>query len=129
MMGDGIFDEIMSNVEEPTLSECLEFGQGDDDTVFELFEGVHLMLEGLYKVLNYGDDWWKSMNQSIWCDDMISAEAKKIDWDKLDDVLNRIFIIMAGAYMREEKFFSALKRLTDMGVGFRPQRRKRNGEM
>lgn len=64
--------------DEPLVSEILQFGQSDDDCVFEAFKGIHYLQKGYYILTNYGDEWWKdTLNQDIWCDQMIKEEWEK----------------------------------------------------
>lgn len=108
----------------PLVSEILEFGQGDDDCVFEVFKGMHYLHKGYYTLINYGDGWWEdTLNQDIWCNQMIEEEWKKVDWEQFETTIEKIFKIMCGSYINENKFFEALGKLSEMGDGYRPQRK------
>lgn len=114
----------MSN--EPLLAEVLDFGQSDDDCVFDVFQGIYYLQKGYYALINYGDEWWKdALNQDIWCDQMIKEEWEKIDWEEFEDAIEKITKIMIGSYVSESKFYKALEILHDKGIGFRPQRKEK----
>jgi len=108
----------------PTVDTLLEFGQGDDDVVFELFKGVHQMMQGYYTLFNYGDEWWEALNQDVWCDKMISDAFEKVDWEAVEEALEITYKVMCGSYVREPKLFEALEIINEKGIGFRPQRKE-----
>lgn len=111
--------------DEPLVSEILQFGQGDDDCVFDVFKGIHYLQKGYYTLINYGNEWWEdALNQDIWCNQMIEEEWKKIDWEQFENTIEKIFKIMSGSYIDECKFYDALEKLNKNGIGYRPQRKK-----
>lgn len=110
--------------EEPTLSSVLDFGQGDDDTVLELFNGLNSMLNGYYTLENYGDKWWEAMNQDIWFDAAMQEEWNKVDWETVLASIEMMSKLMIGTYVKFGKFTDGLNVIGDIGKGHRPQRKK-----
>lgn len=96
--------------EVPTVDKILEFGQGDDDVVFELFQGIHYMMAGYYALFNYGDEWWEAMNQDIWMNDIVKEVWGKVDWEDVEMALEITYKVMCGSYVRESKFYDALEK-------------------
>jgi len=110
--------------DEPLLAEVLNFGQGDDDCVFDAFKGIHYLQKGYYTLINYGDEWWEdTLNQDVWCDKLIKEQWHKIDWEQFETTIEMIFKVMCGSYVNEYKFFEALEKLNELGDGYRPQRK------
>lgn len=120
---------VINMNDEPLVRDILEFGQGDDDCVFEAFQGIHYLLQGYYTLVNYGDDWWKNtLNQDVWCDQLIKEQWEKVDWEEFETAIEIIYKVMCGSYVRESKFYEALENLNERGIGFRPKREKRGKE-
>lgn len=110
--------------DEPLLAEVLNFGQGDDDCVFDAFKGIYYLQKGYYTLINYGDEWWEdTLNQDVWCNKLIEEQWHKIDWEQFETTIEMIFKVMCGSYVNEYKFFEALEKLNELGDGYRPQRK------
>ena len=109
---------------EPTLSSVLAFGQGDDDTVLELFNGLNNMTNGYYALINHGNNWWQEMNQDVWFDSAMQEAWDKVDWDSVETALEMISKLMIGTYVRLGKFTDGLNTIGDIGMGHRPRRKK-----
>lgn len=115
----------MTNNEEPKLSDLLNFGQGDDDIILRCTEAINKMLEGFYTLDNYSrgqnsSKWWLALNRSTFHDSIISEQWAKIDWDVFMDSLWTIQIVMNGEYIKSDKFVEALKKMKELGYGYRP---------
>ena len=101
------------------LAEVLDYGQGYDDVIAELFENFKKFRDGYFGLINYGDDWWKAFNQSTWFD-----EAMQEEWDKIEEIdfsatIEKMAMAMAGSYVRFEKFADGVKDAYEQGCGFR----------
>ena len=112
--------------EEPTLSSVLEFGQCDDDDVLELFNGLKMMSDGFYKLINHGDEWWDAMNQDVWFNEAMKNEWNKVDWDEVETAIEMMSKLMIGTYVRLNKFVDGLNTIEQIGLGYRPQRKKKS---
>lgn len=109
---------------EPTLSSTLEFGQQDDDIVLELFNGLNNMVNGYYTLVSHGEDWWSAMNQDTWFDAEMKKVWESVDWDEVETALEIASKLMIGTYVRLNKFTDGLNELSELGKGYRPQRKK-----
>lgn len=115
-------------MDEPKLSKVLEFGQQDDDIVLDLFNGLNKMVNGYYQLINYGDDWWKAMNQDSWFDSEMKEVWESVDWDEVETALELLSKLMIGTYVRLNRFTEGLNEISELGLGHRPQRKEKNNE-
>ena len=101
------------------LSEILEYGQGYDDVIVELFKNFQKFRDGYYGLINYGDDWWKNFNQSTWFDKTMQEQWKQIEDIDFMTVIDTMAMAMAGEYVNFDKFVNGVIDAYENGGGFR----------
>lgn len=111
------------------IEKCLDYGQGYDDTIVELFKAFKKFSDGYYELIDYGDDWWMCFNQN--------SEFNKImkdAWERLDGEHNRIMtcidimqIALVGGYCNFDKFTDGVIEAYENGGGFRHKEVNDNG--
>ena len=102
------------------LSEILEYGQGADDVIMEIFVGFHKFWDGYYTLVNYGDEWWKdTFNQSIEFDKLMKSQWQKLENADIGEVIDTMAIAMAGVYVKFGKFVEGVVGAYKDGKGYR----------
>lgn len=109
------------------IGELLDYGQGDDTAITEILDGFNKLCEGFYQLVNYGDEWWKVLNQNIVTDTLIEEAWRYLFPSTGDTIekLDQIEIALAGSYIKFDKFVEACKEAYKNGGGYRPEGNKK----
>lgn len=96
----------------PSLEQVIDYGQGDDEVITELFINFKKLRDGYYGLVNNGNDWWTVFNQGIEFD----REMAKI-WESIDkntefmEKLTQMGMLMTGAYIHFDDFVDGLSEI------------------
>lgn len=101
------------------LSQVLEYGQGYDDVIVELFKSFKQFMEGYFGLINYGDDWWQNFNQGVEFDEVMKEQWKKIESIDFMKTIDTMAMAMAGTYVDFYKFVNGVIDAYEQGGGFR----------
>ena len=102
------------------LADVIDWGQGYDDDIMELFKAFKKFRDGYYELINYDDDWWRLFNQGTDFDEIMEEAWKEID-DKYRFMTNieKMAVAMAGTYVRFNKYVDAVLDAYEKGNGLR----------
>lgn len=101
------------------LADVLEYGQGYDDDITELFKAFKMFRDGYYALINYGDDWWEVFNQGKDFDEIMEEQWKQIEDIDFMNLIEKMAVAMAGTYVRFDRFVDGVVDAYEQGNGFR----------
>ena len=99
--------------------DILEYGQGYDDEIAEIFEAFNKFRDGYYELTNYGDDWWKVFNQDTMFDEMMQTQWSEIEKIDLMAVIEKMAKAMVGTYVRFGMFAKVVIDADKNKMGYR----------
>ena len=101
------------------LVDILEYGQGYDDFIAEVYEAFNQFRNGYYGLLNFGDEWWETFNQDNMFDDMMKKQWAEIEKIDLMSVIDKMAKAMAGTYVDFDAFARVVIDANKKKMGFR----------
>ena len=104
--------------------DILEYGQGYDDDIVEIFEAFNNFRNGYYGLINYGDDWWKTFNQDTMFDEMMASQWSEIEKIDMMEVIEKMAKAMIGTYVSFERFTQVLTDANQNKMGFRHEEKQ-----
>ena len=104
--------------------DILEYGQGYDDGIAEIFEAFNNFRNGYYGLINYGDDWWKTFNQDTMFDEMMASQWSEIEKIDMMEVIEKMAKAMIGTYVSFERFTQVLIDANQNKMGFRHEEKQ-----
>ena len=107
---------------ETKVIDVLEYGQGDDGNIAEIFKAFKQFRDGYYELVNWGDDWWKVFNQDTMFDEMMSEQWNEIEKIDFMSVIEKMAKAMIGTYVRFNSFAETVILASDEGKGYQPNR-------
>ena len=113
---------------ETKVVDVLEYGQGDDGEIAEIFKAFKQFRDGYYELTNWGEDWWKVLNQDTMFDEMMAEQWKEIEKIDFMSVIEKMTKALVGTYVRFDFFAETVILASEEGKGFQPNREKRNEE-
>ena len=99
--------------------DILEYGQGYDDSIAEIFEAFNNFRNGYFGLINYGDDWWKTFNQDTMFDEMMASQWSEIEKIDMMGVIEKMAKAMIGTYVSFDRFAQVLIDANQNKMGFR----------
>lgn len=113
---------------ETKVVDVLEYGQGDDGNIAEIFKAFKKFRDGYYELTNWGDDWWKVLNQDTMFDEMMAEQWKEIEKIDFMSVIEKMAKALVGTYVRFDCFAETVILASEEGKGFQPNRAERKEE-
>ena len=107
---------------ETKVIDVLEYGQGDDGEIAEIFKAFKQFRDGYYELVNWGDDWWKVFNQDTMFDEMMSEQWNEIEKIDFMSVIEKMAKAMIGTYVRFNYFAETVILASEEGKGYQPNR-------
>lgn len=104
--------------------DILEYGQGYDDSIAEIFEAFNNFRNGYYGLINYGDDWWKTFNQDTMFDEMMASQWSEIEKIDMMGVIEKMAKAMIGTYVSFDRFAQVLIDADKNKMGFRHEEKQ-----
>ena len=104
--------------------DILEYGQGYDDSVAEIFEAFNNFRNGYFGLINYGDDWWKTFNQDTMFDEMMASQWSEIEKIDMMGVIEKMAKAMIGTYVSFDRFAQVLIDANQNKMGFRHEEKQ-----
>ena len=104
--------------------DILEYGQGYDDSIAEIFEAFNNFRNGYYGLINYGDDWWKTFNQDTMFDEMMASQWSEIEKIDMMGVIEKMAKAMIGTYVSFDRFAQVLIDAYKNKMGFRHEEKQ-----
>ena len=104
--------------------DILEYGQGYDDSIAEIFEAFNNFRNGYYGLINYGDDWWKTFNQDTMFDEMMASQWSEIEKIDMMGVIEKMAKAMTGTYVSFDRFAQVLIDADKNKMGFRHEEKQ-----
>lgn len=98
--------------------DILEYGQGYDDSIAEIFEAFNNFRNGYFGLINYGDDWWKTFNQDTMFDEMMASQWSEIEKIDMMGVIEKMAKAMIGTYVCFDRFVQVLVDANQNKMGF-----------
>ena len=99
--------------------DILEYGQGYDDEIAEIFEAFNKFRDGYYELVNYGDEWWQVFNQDTMFDEMMRTQWSEIEKIDMDGVIEKMAKAMIGTYVSFDRFAKVVIDADKNKMGFR----------
>ena len=91
------------------LESIIDYGQGDDEWILQIFKAFKKFYEGFYELIDNGDAWWDAFNQSTYFNETMQREWQKIEDIDMISTLGNMANAMMGTYLKYEKFVDALE--------------------
>lgn len=113
---------------ETKVVDVLEYGQGDDGEIAEIFKAFKQFRDGYYELTNWGDEWWKVLNQDTMFDEMMAEQWKEIEKIDFMSVIEKMAKALVGTYVRFDFFAETVILASEEGKGFQPNRVERKEE-
>lgn len=107
---------------ETKVIDVLEYGQGDDGNIAEIFKAFKQFRDGYYELVNWGDDWWKVFNQDTMFDEMMAEQWNEIEKIDFMSVIEKMAKAMIGTYVRFDSFAETVILASEAGKGYQPNR-------
>ena len=104
--------------------DILEYGQGYDDEIAEIFEAFNKFRDGYYELVNYGDEWWKVFNQDTMFDEMMASQWSEIEKIDMMEVIEKMAKAMVGTYVRFGAFAKVVIDADKNKMGFRHEEKQ-----
>lgn len=101
------------------ISDIVEYGQGYDDAILEVFKAFRKFYDGYYELVNYGDDWWETLNQDVCFERVMEKEWANFTSLDMDSVLSNMKMALIGVYVRLDRFVDGLDDAFQKGNGLR----------
>lgn len=99
------------------VREILEYGQGQDDAIAEVFKEFNNFRNGYYGLINYGDEWWEVLNQDCVFDEMMKEQWKEIEQIDFMSVIEKMAKALAGTYVNFSAFADVVVKASADGHG------------
>ena len=89
------------------VRDIMDYGQGDDRAILDVICGFDMFRSGFYSLIKYSD-WWEVFNQDVIKTEVMKKAWNRIDIDKLHNAILELEAVIAGSYIRFDKFAAAL---------------------
>ena len=86
------------------LEKAIDYGQGNDEAITEIFKSFKAFRDGYYGLLNYGEDWWEVFNQGQAFDETMREAWEEIESMDIMESLEVMAMAMAGSYVNFNRF-------------------------
>ena len=116
------------NTSETKVIEILNYGQGCDDEIANIFNAFKKFRDGYYELIDYGENWWRVFNQSTMFDEMMSEQWETFNKIDFMELIGKMSIAMAGTYVNFDAFADTVIVAAEHGYGFQPSKKDKENE-
>lgn len=106
---------------ETKVVDVLDYGQGYDNEIAEVFKAFKMFRDGYYGLVGFGENWWEVFNQGTEFDEIMGEHWEKIKSEQLMLYIETMAIAMAGTYIRFDEFAETVILASEEGKGFRKE--------